>query len=182
MIATANAKKDAYKAEQEAEQVRAAREKSTLEADILVKVEIEKRRKELEAEAEAERIRRVARGEADALYYRKEAEARGLLEVLTKQAEGFDKIVKASGGSSDDAVKLLISDKIEELVRLQVEAIGNIKIDKVTVWDGGKDGHATANFLSGMLKSVPPLQDVFRMSGMQLPEYLGRVVDQTKDD
>lgn len=182
MIAEANAKKEAYKAEQEAEAVRADREKSTLEADILVKVEVEKRKMELEAEAEAEMTRRKARGEADALLSMKDAEARGLFAILSKQAEGFEKIVKASGGDANDAVKMLIGDKIETLIKLQVEAIKNIKIDKVTVWDtmggnGGKDGSTTSNFLSSMLKSVPPLNEVFKMSGMELPEYLGKVTD-----
>ena len=179
MIAQANAQRAAYKAQQEAEQARADREKATMEADILVKQEIEKRRIELEAEAQAESIRRVAKGEADAMYMKREAEAKGIFEILTKQAKGFEQIVKAGGGSSDDAVKLLISDKIEDLVKLQVEAIKNIKIDQVTVWDSGQGnangGHSTANFLSGMLKSVPPLQDIFKMTGMQLPEYLGKI-------
>ncbi|MFT4831129.1 MAG: flotillin, partial [Psychroserpens sp.] len=67
-------------------------------------------------------------------------------------------------------------DKLPELVRIQAEAIKNIKIDKVTVWDSGSktaDGKgSTANFISGMYKSVPPLQEMFNMAGMQLPEYL----------
>jgi flotillin len=72
-------------------------------------------------------------------------------------------------------VLLLIADKLPELVKTQAEAIKNIKIDKVTVWEngGGKDGKSsTANFLSGMYQSVPPLQDMFNMAGMDLPEYL----------
>ena len=178
MIAEANAKKEAYKAEREAEQARADREKSTLEADVIVKQEVEKRKLELQAEAEAEMIRRKAQGEADALRAMKQAEADGMLEVLSKQALGFEKLVKAAGGTSDDAVKMLISDKLDQLVATQVEAVKGIKIDKVTVWDsmGGKDGESTtANFISGMLKAVPPLNEVFKMSGMQLPEYLGKV-------
>ena len=50
-----------------------------------------------------------------------------------------------------------------------------IKIDKVTVWDGNgsKDGKtSTANFISGLMGSVPPLQDLFKMAGMSLPEYM----------
>ena len=62
------------------------------------------------------------------------------------------------------------------MVRTQAEAIKNIKIDKVTVWDSGSKGEdgksSTANFISGMYKSVPPLQEMFNMAGMQLPEYL----------
>ena len=38
---------------------------------------------------------------------------------------------------------------------------------------GSKDGKsATSNFISGMYKSVPPLQEMFDMAGMQLPNYL----------
>jgi flotillin len=72
-------------------------------------------------------------------------------------------------------VLLLIADKLPELVKLQAEAIKNIKIDKVTVWEngGGKDGKtSTSNFISGMYKAVPPLQEMFNMAGMQLPDYL----------
>ena len=32
---------------------------------------------------------------------------------------------------------------------------------------------ATANFLSGIVKSIPPMQELFDMAGMQLPSYLG---------
>src|SRR5690606_12946435 len=86
-----------------------------------------------------------------------------------------DRIVKAAGNNSKDAVLLLIADKLPELVRLQAEAIKNIKIDKITVWENGssKDGKtATSNFISGMYSSVPPLQEMFNMAGMELPEYL----------
>ena len=132
---------------------------------------------ELEAEAEAEQKRRIAKGEADAIYAKMEAEARGAEEILKKQAAGFAEIVKSAGGDTEAALKLLIADKLEELMRVQVEAIKNIKIDKVTVWDNGQgsDGKsATAGFLSGMMKSVPPLQEVFAMAGMELPEILGK--------
>lgn len=176
MIAEAKAKEEAYKAEQLAEQVRAEREKSTLEADVIVKVEVEKRKKELEAEAEAEMIRRKAQGQADALMAMKVAEAKGLYEILSKQAEGFERIVKAAGGA-DAAVQMLLTDKMEELVKLQVEAIKNVKIDKVTVWDSmnGKDGSSTtSNFISSMLNVVPPMNEIFKMNGMQVPEYLGK--------
>ena len=72
---------------------------------------------------------------------------------------------------------LMITDKLPEIVRTQVEAIKNLKIDKITVWDsmgGGKDGQSptSANFLAGMLKSIPPFDEVFKMAGMELPEYL----------
>ncbi len=176
-IQAAKALEESYAAEQAAEEARRAREQATLEADIIVRTEAKKRQLELEAEAEAEQIRRKAQGEADAIYAKMEAEARGQEEILKKQAAGFAEIVKSAGGDPQAALKLLIADKLEDLMRVQVDAIKNIKIDKVTVWDNGqnKDGkNATAGFISGMMQSVPPLEEVFSLAGMQLPEILGK--------
>ena len=175
-IQSAKALEEAYAAQKSAELARASLEQATLEADILVKAEIEKKQAELKAEAEAEQIRRRAKGEADATLMRMQAEADGMRSILTKQAEGFAEIVKSAGGESNDAIRLMIADKLEELTKIQVEAIKNLKIDKVTVWDGGNsaDGKtATANFLSGMMKSIPPMNEMFDMAGMNLPSYLG---------
>ncbi|MCA0152238.1 flotillin family protein [Winogradskyella vincentii] len=174
-VQAAKALEESYAAEQQAEAARAERERSSQMADVIVPAEIDKRKVEIDAEAEAERIRRRAKGEADAILFKAQAEAKGLYEVLTKQAAGLDEIVKAAGNNSKDAVLLLIADKLPELVKTQAEAIKNIKIDKVTVWEngGGKDGKSsTSNFISGMYKSVPPLQEMFNMAGMDLPEYL----------
>ena len=181
-VQSAKALEESYAAEKDAELARAERVRSSQMADIVVPAEIDKKKVEIDAEAEAERIRRRAKGEADAILFKAQAEAQGLLEVLTKQAQGLDEIVKAAGNNPKDAVLLLIADKLPELVRTQAEAIKNIKIDKVTVWDSGantEDGKgSTANFISGMYKSVPPLQEMFNMAGMQLPEYLkGKAVD-----
>jgi flotillin len=174
-IQAAKALEESYSAEKNAEDARASRDKATRYADIVVPAEIAKAKVEIDAEAEAENIRRIAKGEADAIFLKAEAEAKGLYEILTKQAAGLDEIVKAAGNNSKDAVLLLIADKLPELVRIQAEAIKNIKIDKITVWEngGGKDGKSsTSNFISGMYKSVPPLQEMFNMAGMDLPEYL----------
>lgn len=179
-VQSAKALEEAYAAEQTAESARAERERATQQADIVIPAQIAKEKVEIDAEADAEKIRRIAKGEADAILFKKQAEAQGLYEVLTKQAAGLDEIVKAAGNNSRDAVLLLIADQLPELVKMQSEAIKNIKIDKVTVWDGaggggGKDGKtSTANFLSGLYQSVPPLQEMFNMAGMELPGYLGK--------
>lgn len=174
-VQSAKALEEAYAAEQEAEGARADRDKATQNANIVVPALINKEKIEITAEAEAEVVRRKAKGDADAILFKKQAEAQGLYEILTKQAQGLQQIVKASGDNARDAVLLLIVDKLPELVKLQTEAIKNIKIDKLTVWDGGHgtDGKtSTANFISGLYQSVPPLQEVFKMAGMELPEYL----------
>lgn len=174
-VQTAKALEEAYMAEREAEIARAEKEKATQTANIVIPAQIDKEKAIIDAEAEAERLRRLAKGEADAIYAKMEAEARGTFEILTKQAEGYSQIVKAAAGDPDKAVMMLITDKLPELVRTQVEAVKNIKIDKITVWDGNNAANgntSTANFISGMMKSVPPLNDLFNMAGLNLPSYL----------
>jgi flotillin len=176
-VQAAKALEEAYLAEQRAENARAELERASQNANVVVTAEIQKQRAIIEAQAEAEKIREKAKGEADAIFAKLEAEARGMYEILTKQAEGLDKIVKAAGNNPKDAVLLLISDKLPELVKMQTEAIKNIKIDKVTVWENGQNGsgkNSTANFISGLYKAVPPLKDIFDMAGMDLPGYLGQ--------
>lgn len=177
-VAQALALEEAYAAEQKAEDARAERERATQKASVIVAQEIEKQRLVIAAEAEAEQKRVSAKGEADAIYAKMEAEANGLYQVLTKQAEGYDRMIKAAGGDATKAYTLLLLEKLPELVKTQVDAIKGINIDKVTVWDNGGgagDGKtSTANFLSGLMKSIPPLGELFDQAGLSLPEYLAK--------
>jgi flotillin len=175
-VQSARALEESYLAEQKAELARSERERSTQIANIVVPAEIAKQRAIIEAQAAAETIRENAKGEADAIFAKMEAEAKGLFEILTKQAEGYKEVVAAAGGDPNKAFQLLLIEKLPELVRTQVEAVKNIKIDKITVWDSGngnsENGSSTANFVSGMMKTVPPLNDLFNMAGLNLPSYL----------
>ena len=174
-VQAAKALEEAYKSERDAELARAAREEATQKANVVVPAQIEKEKAIIDAEAEAEQIRRKAKGEADAIYAKMDAQARGVLEILTKQATGFQQLVGAAQGDAQKAVLMMIADKLPDLVKTQVEAVKGINIDKVTVWDTGTgtDGKtATSNFISGLMKSVPPLNDLFNMAGMELPSYL----------
>jgi flotillin len=182
-VTQARALEEAYAAEQLAETARAIRDKATQTANIVVPAEIDKQKIEIAAEAIAEQTRRHAKGEADAIFMKMEAEGKGTFEILSKQAEGFDKLVHAAGDDAKDAVMLMIADKLPELVKTQVDAIKNIKIDKVTVWENGngKDGKtSTANFMQGMMGSIPPMEELFKMAGMELPNYLGKKVEDTE--
>lgn len=174
-VQSAKALEESYLAEQKAETARAERERSTQQANIVVPAEIAKQKAIIDAQAQAEKIRLQAQGDADAIFAKMDAEARGLFEILTKQAQGYDQVVKAAGGDTNSAFQLLLIEKLPELVKTQVEAVKNIKIDKVTVWDGGNNQEgttSTSNFVSGMMKSVPPLNDLFNMAGLNLPSYL----------
>lgn len=187
-VQQAKALEEAYLAEQKAELARSERERSSQIANVVIPAEIAKQRAIIDAEAEAEKIRLQARAEADAIFAKMEAEAKGLFEILTKQAEGYKDVVNAAGGDPSKAFQLLLIEKLPDLVRTQVEAIKNLKIDKITVWDSGtavgENGHSsTANFVSGLMKSVPPLNDLFNMAGLNLPTYLkGNETDKDKTE
>ena len=80
------------------------------------------------------------------------------------------------------AATLLMVEKIEHIVARQTEAIANLKIDKITVWDSGNgnggEGGSTANFVSSLIKSLPPVHDVAKMAGVDLPDYLGSMKEE----
>lgn len=105
------------------------------------------------------------------------AEADGAQAILTKKAAGFRDLIETCGGSNG-AQNMLITEQLPNLVHEQVNAISNLKIDKITVWDSGKnaDGKTgTADFLSGLVGALPPLHELARNAGLDLPTYLGKL-------
>ena len=181
-VAEAMVEKAGYEAEMEAQKARAHMEEERQRADTIVRAKIDKEQIVIAAEAEAEKLAAEARGEASAIFQKLEAEAKGNFEILKAKGEGYRQIVDACAGSADAAGKMLLIEKLEEVVKLQTEAIRNIKIDKVTVWDGAGAGSSdgktsTAKFLGGMASALPPLHDVAAMAGIDLPAYLGKVQD-----
>ena len=169
-VAWAAAAKDVLVAEKEQELAR-------LEKEIIAKQMIERKQIEIDAEAEAERIRRVAQGEADATLAKYNAEAEGIKKVLESKAAGYKQLIAMSGDNPQLAPSLLIIEKLPELVREQVKAVQNLKIDKITVWDseGGNGERSTAGFLSSLIGSLPPMHELAGQAGIDLPEVLGKV-------
>ncbi|MCC6907537.1 MAG: hypothetical protein IT430_06330 [Phycisphaerales bacterium] len=141
--------------------------------------EIEKKRIEIAAEAEAEKLRREARGNADAILAKYMAEAEGIQKVLEAKAEGYRKLVAACAENPQVAPTLLMIEQLPAIVAEQVKAIQNLKIDKITVWDSGRNGHgqngSTADFLSSLIGSLPAMHELARQAGVELPSVLGKV-------
>jgi flotillin len=167
-----------FDAEAEIQRAQAKAELQRLTAGEVVRQQVEKTKITIAAEAEAEKTRREAQGQADAILLKYEAEAKGIRQVLEAKAQGYQALVQSAGNDARAAATLLLTEKLEHLVSMQVEAIKAIDIDKVTVWDAGNGangngGSTTANFLAGMVKSLPPLHDVAAMAGLELPKYLG---------
>jgi flotillin len=133
----------------------------------------------VDAEAAAEQVRIHARAQADAIFAKLDAEARGNYEILAKKGEGLQRIVEACGGSKE-AFQMLMLEHLDNLAEASSKAISNIKFDKVVVWEnGGKNGRtSTADFLSGMAKTLPPMMQVMRdIGGVELPESLIKFAD-----
>ena len=152
-----------------------------LRAEEIAREEIAKEQIEIAATAEANRERLIAQGQADATLAKYNAEAAGQQAVLEAKAAGYAQLVKSAGGDAKAAATLLMVEKIEALVARQTEAISNLKIDKITVWDsgnGGDGGGSTANFVSSLIKSLPPVHDIAAMAGVDLPDYLGNMKEE----
>ena len=152
-----------------------------LRAEEIAREEIAKEQIEIAANAEANRERLIAQGQADATLAKYNAEAAGQQAVLEAKATGYAQLVKSAGGDAKAAATLLMVEKIEALVARQTEAISNLKIDKITVWDsgnGGDGGGSTANFVSSLIKSLPPVHDIAAMAGVDLPDYLGNMKEE----
>jgi flotillin len=166
-------------AEFEIQKAIAATRSQQMEAEDIVPQEIKRRLIQIEAEAEAQRNILIAKGEAEAILSIKQAEAEGIQMLLDAKAKGYKQLIEACGDDSKSAATMLLVEKLEEIVKLQVEAIKNIKIDKITVWDSGTNeagkGSSTSNFISQFTKSLPALHDIASLAGLELPEYLGKV-------
>ena len=176
-VAKANAQRDVLMAQKEQEEAK-------LKKEELARQEVEKLRIQVEADAEAERQRRIALGEADAIKARYFAEAEGVKAVLEAKAKGYLDLVKISANRPELATSFLMIEKIENIVSQQVEAIKNIKFDKITVWDGGAGtdkGSTTANFMRDLIKSLPAMHDLANQAGIELPQVLGKVNVQEDD-
>ena len=185
-VRAAEAQRLAEVAKREAEiQIQKAQYKAELErlnAEEVAQKEVDKQKLIIDAEAEAEKIRRVAKGEADGVLLKYQAEAQGLQTLLEGKAQGYQKLIASAGGDPKSAATMLMIEKLEDIVARQTEAISKIKIDKITVWDSGNNekGSSTAGFVSSLMKSLPPVQDVAAMAGVELPSYLGKIKDEPK--
>ncbi len=175
-VAKANATRDVLLAQKEQEEAK-------LKKEELAKQEVEKLKIEVEADAEAEKLRRIAQGQADAIRAKYFAEAEGVKAVLEAKAKGYSDLVSISNNKPELATSFLMIEKIQDLVATQVEAIKNIKFDKITVWDGGAgsaNGSTTANFMKDLIKALPAMHDLAGQAGIELPAILGKVDDGEK--
>jgi flotillin len=161
-------------AQREAELARAKREQARLQAEVVVPAEAAREGIVIAADAERERLVRIAQGDADAILLRMQAEAKGIQAQLDAKAHGYQELVKAAGGSSG-ASALLVIEKLVDVAGLQAQAIQNLPLEKVVVWDGGSGQGGLSNLGRSLVGVLPPMHELAKLAGLDLPGFLGKM-------
>jgi flotillin len=161
-------------AQKRAEDARALREQSRLNAEIVVPAEAEKKRVVIQAEANKEQAIRVAEGQAQATVAKMTAEGQGVKAVLDGKAAGYQNLVQAAG-DPQVAAALLIIERLTEIANVQAKAIQDLPIEKIVIWDGGGQGGGMTDLGKKIMGALPPMHELARQVGLDLPEFLGKV-------
>jgi flotillin len=167
-------------AQKKAEDARALREQSRLNAEVVVPAEAEKKRVVIAADAQKEQAIRVADGQAQATIAKMTAEGKGTQAVLDGKATGYRNLVQ-SAGDPQAAAALLLIEKLTEIAHIQAQAIANLPIEKVVIWDGGQGG-GLGDLGKKVMGALPPMHELAKQVGLELPEFLGRIVKEAQSD
>jgi len=163
------------KAQREAEEARALREQSRLKAEVVVPAEAARNQVVIQSDAEKQLRILIAEGEANAILVKMKAEAEGTRLVLDAKAKGYGGLIQAAAQDPQAATTLLVIEKLTEVARIQAEAIKNLPLEKVIVWDGGGEGGGLSNLGKRLVGVLPPMHQLASMVGLDLPDFLGKV-------
>jgi flotillin len=168
-------------AEKKAEDARAEREQARLNAEVVVPANAKREQVVIAADARKQEAIRVAEGEAAAKLARMEAEAKGLQAILDGKAEGYQRLVSACA-TAQQAASLLLIEKLTEVAGIQAQAIQDLPIEKVIVWDGGGSGAEGEGGMSGLgrrlMGTLPPMHELAKQVGLDLPTFLGKLAEE----
>jgi flotillin len=165
-------------AQRSAEEARARREEARLKAEVVVPAEAERQKAIVQAEAERQKRVLVAKGEAESILVQMQAEAQGSQAQLDAKAAGYKALVQSCASDPSLTAALLLIEKLTDLTHNQVEAIKNLPIEKIVVWDGGGDG-GLSDLGRRLLGVLPPMHELAKTVGLELPEFLGRTQSKT---
>ncbi len=163
-------------AAKKAEEARSLREAARYNAEVVVPAEALKQKVVIEAEAQKQHVIRLAEGEAEGTLAKMTAEAKGLQAILEGKADGYRDLVGACGGDKGAAALLLI-EKMLEVSRVQAEAIRNLPLEKIIVWDGG-NGAGMEGLGKRLMGVLPPMHELAKQVGLEMPEFLGKIDQQ----
>lgn len=168
-------------AQKKAEDARALREASRLNAEIVVPAEADKKRVVIAADAQREQSVLIAKGQAEAIIAKMTAEGEGVQAVLDGKAVGYRNLVQAAGDPQVAAALLLI-EKLVEVAHVQAQAIQDLPIEKIVVWDGGGQGGGMSDLGKKIMGALPPMHEVAKQVGLEMPEFLGKMTKDIKPE
>ena len=98
--------------------------------------------------------------------------------ILDGKAEGYRGLIAACA-TSEQAASLLLIEKLQEIATVQAQAIQDLPIDKIFVWDtGGGENSGLSGLGSKLMGALPPMQALAKQVGLELPDYLGRMASE----
>ncbi len=156
-----------------AEEARSHREEARLNAEMIVPAEAERKKAVVNAEAERQKRVLIAKGEAEAVLARMQAEAQGAQSQLDARAAGYKALIESCAADPSLTAALLLIEKLVDLTHIQAEAIQKLPIEKMVIWDGGGNG-GLSDLGRRLLGVLPPMHDLAKTVGLELPEFLGR--------
>ena len=168
-------------AQKKAEDARALREASRLNAEVVVPAEADKKKVVIAAEAQKEQAIRIAEGQAAAILAKATAEGKGAQAILEGKATGYRLLVQAAG-DPHLAPALLIIEKLPEVAHIQAQAIQDLPIEKIIVWDGGGSAGGLSDLGKKLMGALPPMHELAKQVGLDLPGFLGHVAKGPKAD
>jgi len=150
---------------------------------VVVPANAERERVVIAADAEKQQSIRIAEGQAQGLLTKMKAEGEGVQSILDGKAEGYRRLVEACA-TAQQAAALLLIEKLTDVATIQAQAIQELPIEKIIVWDGGGSGEGGLKGLGRRLMgALPPMHDLAKQIGLDLPEFLGRIArDVAKDE
>jgi flotillin len=158
-----------------AEEARALREAARLKAEVIVPAEAARSQVVIQSEAEKQLKTLIAEGEANAILVKMKAEAEGTKAVLDAKAAGYGNLIQAAAQDPAAATTLLVIERLADVARIQAEAIQNLPLEKVIVWDGGGQGGGLSDLGKRLIGVLPPMHEIARMAGLDLPDFLGQI-------
>ena len=135
----------------------------------------------MEAEALRQKSVLIAKGEAEGTIARMQAEAQGVKSQLDSKAQGYKALIEACSADPQLTASLLLIEKLTELMQIQADAIRNLPIEKVMVWDGGGEG-GLSDLGKRFMGVLPPIHELARIAGLELPEFLGKATRKLADE
>jgi len=166
-------------AQKQAEEARAEREQARLKADVIVPANAGREKVIITAEAQKQQAIRLAEGEAEATLAKMTAEAKGIQAILDGKAAGYRELVKACETASQTASLLLI-EKLKDIAGIQAQAIQDLPIEKIFVWDTGGKESGLSGLGGRLMGALPPMHELAKHIGLDLPEFLGKMAGEAK--